>query len=243
MQLPPVTGVTARFLGTGLTANTTTFYYWVQAIYPAGVAPLSAPGNTGAYCPAALTSGSFVDLNWNFAPGAVGFLVWRNTTGTTPGTGSTVIFIASAETGFKDDGSESLITTTPRMDGLFVAKAVYNFAVDGGLIGAIIPALSDTIPANAIAYGGMIFVSTALAGTSATISVGTTAGSSTTSLKAATAVATYATGAILPLVPIMTAGSAFQMTAAGQINITVATTNLTNGVMEIFVVYLLAANS
>lgn len=243
MQLPAVLGVTARYQG-GASLGTTAYSYWVQAIYPAGMGPLSGAATTSAKCPSALSGGNFVAVSWNFAPGAIGFLLWKNTTGNLPKTGDTVIFIATAETGFKDDGSESTTATTPRYDGLYMAKAVYNFAVDGGVAGAIIPALSDTIPANAIVYGGLMNPTTALtSGGSATIAVGTTAGSSTTSLKAATAVATYTVDAIMALVPVMTAATAFKMTAAGQIQLTVATANLTAGILEIFVFYMLAANS
>jgi hypothetical protein len=241
MQNPPVTGVSVRFIGSN--PGTTTWYYWVQAIYASGSAPLSAPGNTGAKAPASFTGGNFAQVQWNPAPGAIGYLVWKNTTGTQPGTGGTAIALTS-ETGIKDDGSWGTITSTPRVDGLLMAKAVYNFAVDGGAVGAITPVISDTIPANAIVYGGLMNPTTALtSGGSATIAVGTTAGSSATALKAATAVASYTIDAIMALVPVMTAATAFKMTAAGQINITVATAALTAGVLEIFVLYFVAGNS
>jgi len=239
MQLPPVLGVTARFYGAA--GGSTNYRYWVQAIYPAGLSQLSVAAATGAKALAALTQGNFVNVQWAPAPGAIGYYVYRNTTGTLPV--ANPIFVASSETGIKDDGSLVTLTQATRYDGVYVAKAYYDFSVDGGAIGAITPVQSDTIPANAIVYFGLMNPTTALtSGGSATISVGTTAGSSGTSLKALTAVASYSIDAIMALVPVGTAATAFKMSAAGQINITVAVAALTTGVLEIFVFYILPTN-
>jgi hypothetical protein len=122
------------------------------------------------------------------------------------------------------------------------AKAIYNFAADGGVIGLITPVRNAVIPANAIVFGGLAIPTTALAGATATIAIGTSAGSSAASLKAATAVATYSLNAILPLIPVFTAGSAFKMTAAGKITCTVAVAALTAGVLEIEVYFMECTN-
>ena len=103
-----------------------------------------------------MTGGNIANVQWNPAPGAIGYLLYRSTTSTTPATGATVIFIGTAETGFKDDGSVSTFVQAPRIDGMYVWKAIYDFAVDGGATGALIPASSDTIPANAIVLGGVV---------------------------------------------------------------------------------------
>lgn len=124
---------------------------------------------------------------------------------------------------------------------LRMARAKYNFAVDGGAVGLITPAVNAIIPDNAIIIGGIANPTTALVGTTSTIAIGTSAGSSATSLKGATAEATYSADAILPLVPVFTAASAVKLTAAGQITITVAVNPLTAGVMEITVFYFVAA--
>lgn len=121
-----------------------------------------------------------------------------------------------------------------------VARAKYDFSVDGGVSGLITPgaAYNSIIPANAIVIGGFLNVTTALtSGGSATISLGTSAGSSATAIKAATAVATYALNAILAVVPVFTAASAFKMSAAGSITLTVAVADLTAGVMEMNLLY------
>lgn len=125
---------------------------------------------------------------------------------------------------------------------LRIGRAKYDFAVDGGgAPGLITPATNCVIPDNAIIYGGLCNSTTALVGSSTTISIGTSAGSSASALKAATAEATYSGDAVLALVPVMTAASAVKMTAAGSITITTAVAALTAGVLEITVLYWVAA--
>ena len=123
------------------------------------------------------------------------------------------------------------------------ARAKYIFGTDGGAQGTITPAANSTIPVNALVYGAIIDVLVApLSGGSATIAIGTAAGSSTTSIKIATAVATYALNAILPGTPVFTAGTAFKMSAAGAITITVAAADLiTAGTLDIIVFYVVAS--
>lgn len=124
---------------------------------------------------------------------------------------------------------------------LRMARAKYDFAVDGGgAPGLITPATNAIIPDNAIIYGGLCNATTALVGSSTTIAIGTSAGSSASALKAATAEATYTTDAVLALVPVFTAASAVKMTAAGSITITTAVAALSAGVLEITVFYFVA---
>jgi hypothetical protein len=121
-----------------------------------------------------------------------------------------------------------------------IARAKYDFAVDGGAISTITPANSETLPANAIIVGGTVNVTTAvLSAGSATVAVGTSAGSSTTSLLAATAKATLSINAILNAVPVF--ATPVKMSAAGTITFTIGTATLTAGVIEVFVFYVVAA--
>lgn len=121
--------------------------------------------------------------------------------------------------------------------GIQYARAVYDFAVDGGAIGLITPARTITLPDKAIILGGVIDHATAFTSLgSATISVGTSAGSSAASLKAATAVASF-TG-LLAIVPVFTAATMVKMTAAGAITLTVAVAALTAGKAGINVAYM-----
>lgn len=120
------------------------------------------------------------------------------------------------------------------------AKMTYDFATDGGAQGLITPTNSPTIPAKAIILGGAIDITTTLtSGGSATIALGTSAGSSATALKAATAVATWAAGVTVPVVPVFTAATYLKLTAAGRPTLTVATADLTAGKFDVNLVYVL----
>jgi hypothetical protein len=245
-QLPAPTGVTARYQGQGNSNYITTFYYWVQAVYPDGNSVLSAPANTGAYAIAQPDSTNFVAVQWNSAPGAIGYFVYRNTTGTTPASGATAIFQATSETGFKDDGTYATFTKVPHYDGIYAWRALYDFATDGGAISTITPSISDTIPANAIVYGGVLNSVIALVGATATVAVGTSAGSSANSILAATAITSMTLDAVIELLGInsqaATHKAVFKMSAAGQITLTIATAALTAGRIEVIVFGTLPTN-
>ncbi len=126
----------------------------------------------------------------------------------------------------------------PRVYGK-VAFATYDFATQGGAQSTITLAGRgrNSIPANAIILGGTIDIKTALtSGGSATIALGTSAGSSATSLKAATAVASWTVGQ-LAMIPVFTAATYLKLTAAGAITATIATADLTAGVFDVHVVF------
>jgi hypothetical protein len=127
---------------------------------------------------------------------------------------------------------------------MLMARAQYSFARDGGAQGLITPAAAynTVIPDNAIILGGIINPTTAAVGASATIAIGTSAGSSATSIKGATAVTSYTLDALVATVPVFTAATAVKMTAAGSITFTVATADLTAGVIEVTLLYFVAAN-
>lgn len=123
--------------------------------------------------------------------------------------------------------------------GLQVAYAKYDFAVNGGVQGTIAPA-SSLIPDNAILVGGTINSTAAVTSLgSATVAIGTSAGSSTTSIKTATAKASYSLDAILNAVPVF--ATPVKMTAAGTITFTIATADLTAGVIEVWIYYVAAS--
>jgi predicted RecA/RadA family phage recombinase len=119
--------------------------------------------------------------------------------------------------------------------GVKVAHMLYSFAVDGGAVGAITPANSDTIPDNAVVFGGTVNVTTAVTSTAgANVSIGTVAGSGAASILASTAKGSLTLDAILAAAAT---AAPFKMTAAGKMNITVITTDLTAGVIEAWVLY------
>ena len=119
------------------------------------------------------------------------------------------------------------------------AKMTYDFAVDGGAVSTITPSNSPTIPDKAIILGGTIDITTQLtSGGAATIALGTSAGSSTTSLKGATAVASWTAGQ-LALVPVFTAATYVKLTAAGRPTLTIATAALTAGKFDVNLLYII----
>ena len=121
--------------------------------------------------------------------------------------------------------------------GVKVAHALYDYAVDGGA--TCTPANSDTIPDNAVVFGGVVNSAAAVtASGSATVAIGTAAGSAGNSILTATGKASLGLDAVV--VPTCQA-TPFKMTAAGKINVTIATGPLTAGVIEVWVFYTLAS--
>lgn len=117
------------------------------------------------------------------------------------------------------------------------AKMTYDFAVDGGAISVITPANSPTIPLGAIILGGTIDITTTLtSGGAATIALGLGAGAQVASLKAATAVATWAAGQLV-MIPIFTAATYLKVAAATRLTLSVAAFALTAGKFDVNVVY------
>jgi hypothetical protein len=125
------------------------------------------------------------------------------------------------------------------VNGVKVAHMLYNFAVDGGA--SCTPQNSDTIPANAVVFGGVVNSTTPLAAAgAATLSIGTTAGSGAASILAATVKGSLGADAVLASAA---AAAPFKMSAAGQLAVAIATGPLTAGVVEAWVLYAIAANS
>ena len=124
-----------------------------------------------------------------------------------------------------------------QVNGVKVAHMLYSFAVDGGA--SCTPANSDTIPDDAVVFGGIVNSTTAVtASGSATVAIGTVAGSAGNSILVATGKASLGADAVV--VPACVA-TPFKMTAAGKINVTIATGPLTAGVIEVWVLYTVAS--
>lgn len=122
-----------------------------------------------------------------------------------------------------------------------VAYAKYDYSVDGGAVSTITPSRTTAIPDNSIIFGGAINVTTAVTAVgAATVAIGTSAGSSTTSILAATGKATLTIDKLLATVP--TLAVPIKLTASGNITFTVGTDALTAGVIEVWLEYYTAAN-
>lgn len=124
---------------------------------------------------------------------------------------------------------------------LRTAKAQYNFSADGGVVGTITPIFNATIPNDAIMVGGIVnSTSEVTSAGAATVSVGTSAGSSEASILGATAKGSFTLDAMLN--SVATFAAPVKMTAAGQITFTIATADLTAGVIEATVLYIVGIN-
>lgn len=123
--------------------------------------------------------------------------------------------------------------------GFQTAKAIYNFAVDGGAISTITPKVTASLPKNAVIVGGSINSTTAFTSAgSATLAVGTSAGSSTTAILGATAKASLSVNALINAVPVW--ATPVKLSAAGNITVTIATATATAGIVEITLLYYVA---
>jgi hypothetical protein len=149
--------------------------------------------------------------------------------------------------GYGDKDSETVLldssgkkTTAFGFGVVGCARAKYDFAVDGGGVSTITLATNATLPDNAVIIGGTINSTTACtSGGSATIAFGTSAGSSTTSLLTATAYTSFTLDAKLN--SAATFAAPVKLTAAGSVTITIGTAALTAGVIEITLLYFVAA--
>jgi predicted RecA/RadA family phage recombinase len=126
-----------------------------------------------------------------------------------------------------------------QVNGVRVAHALYDYSVDGGA--TCTPANSDTIPDNAVVFGGVVNSTAAVtASGSATVAIGTAAGSASNSILTATGKASLGLDAV---VAPTCAATPFKMSAAGKISVAIATGPLTAGQIEVWVLYALASNS
>jgi len=225
-------GVQATYFGS-VSGSSTTYYYWVQALYPSGASGLTASAPVTVYTLGASTP---VGIQWNPVPGAIAYNVYRTTTSTRPSTGSTAIILNHTSNVVSDIGSPVSTTAIFESLGITYARMRWDFSVDGGAVSTLTPADTTVIPAGSLVVFGNARVSTAgTSGGSATVAVGTSAGSSTTSILGATAVASLTLNAV-----IVGACNAtpFRMSAAGSINVTIGTAAMTAGVLEVVIGYL-----
>ena len=120
-----------------------------------------------------------------------------------------------------------------QVNGVRVAHMLYSYAVDGGA--TCTPANSDTIPDNALVFGGVVNATAAVtADGAATVAIATSAGSGAGSILTATGKAALGLDAV---VAPTCAATPFKMTAAGKPSVVIATGPLTAGVIEAWVLY------
>ena len=133
-----------------------------------------------------------------------------------------------ATSDYAADLSRQIAANNPAGALLSVAKAIYSFGTDGGVIGLITPRLTASLPKNAVIVAGTVNSTTAV----------TSAGTSATALLAATAKATLSANALVNAVPVF--ATPVKLSAAGLVTVTVGTAALTAGVVEITLFYFVA---
>ena len=127
------------------------------------------------------------------------------------------------------------------LNALNVGKAIYDFSTDGGAIATITPKKGFTLPKNAVIVAATINSTTAvLSAGASTMSIGTSAGSSATSILVATAKASMSVNALIN--GAATFAAPVKLTAQGDITVTIATATQTAGVVEVTVMYFVAAS-
>lgn len=232
ITLTEPSGIQAIYYGP-ISGSSTTYYYWVQAIFVTGNSALARSAAVTTY---GLSKDNRVGVVWNHIPGATGYNVYRTTTTTQPSKDATAIQLATSATTAYDIGSPISTTAITKPSGLRMVRARYDFAVDAGAVSTISPVdASETIPSGAIVMFNNVRVSTACtSGGSATVAVGTSAGSSTTSLLGATAVASLTGNAVIVGV---SNGTPFRMSADGVVTFTIGTAALTAGIIEVVAFY------
>jgi len=230
----PPGGLTARYYG--VPGGSTTWTYFVQAVYPFGRSLLAGLISVGS-APAALSVSNFIVLGWNPMSGAIGYNLYRNSGSTTVPTINATLVYSGTFAGYTDAGLNSTTAQKVIYDGVRVCRARYDFAVDGDPLapGLITLAQSDILPAGAVVTNGTISGTTAVTGTGATIAIGTSAGSAANSIKTATAITSFSANAIQSWT-----GTKFRMSADGTVTITSATAALTAGVFDILLEYVMA---
>ncbi len=122
---------------------------------------------------------------------------------------------------------------------LKLAEYYYDFATDGGAVGAI-ALRGPQLPATAVIVGGRwITTTTMTSGGSATIALGSRA-AAINDLKTATAIATIGAVGSQALVPVMTAATDVLLTVNSSPAITVAVAALTAGKAKVVLFYVTA---
>jgi hypothetical protein len=136
-------------------------------------------------------------------------------------------------------GTQTSLKTVPQLVR-YTAYARYDFSVDGGTQTNITPATTDLIPSGALVDFATANSTTAVTGAGSSVSIGTSAGSSTTSILTTTARTALTLDAVIAGTCVATP---FKMSAAGSITFTISGANVTAGVIEVQVGYWMPANA
>lgn len=125
----------------------------------------------------------------------------------------------------------------PQATAIQVARGRYDFAIDGGAVGAIDLTSSAQIPANAVIVGGFVEVDTApTSGGAGTLAINTE-GAGDIVAAAAVSGAPWSTTGRKSVIPAFTGATSVKTTVARKIVGTVATAALTAGALDVVLFY------
>lgn len=136
----------------------------------------------------------------------------------------------------------SIMPTGVGADGMYphplkVARARYDFAVEGGAVGTINLG-APQIPANALILGGVVDVITPpTSGGAGTLAI-SSEGAGDLVAAAAVSGAPWSSAGRKSVVPAFTGATAIKTTAARSISAVIATAALTAGVVDVYVFYI-----
>ena len=122
---------------------------------------------------------------------------------------------------------------------LQMAKVIYSYGVDGGTAATLVPKKNFEFPDNSVIVGGTINSTTALASAGANVTIGTTAGSTSSAILGTTAHTSFSTDALINAVPVF--ATPVKLTAKGKVSISFSGA-ITAGIVEI-VLYFYVANN
>lgn len=134
--------------------------------------------------------------------------------------------------------SPGILAPSPSVDGLplmGVARATWDFAVDGGAVSTI--GLGVTMPDNAIIVGGILDIVTGMtsAGGGGTIALNSEgAGDLLAAVDADTL------SGLVAIIPVWTAATSVKMTSANELQVTIAVEALTAGKFVLFAQYVVS---
>jgi hypothetical protein len=125
----------------------------------------------------------------------------------------------------------------PPAVGMKWARADYSFAAQGGAIGTLDLLGSNVIPLGAIILGGLVDISVAPTGASATIAI-TVEGANDIVTAAAVSGAPWSTTGRKSVIPVFTGATSVKTTAARTISAVIASGALTAGTFSVYLAYI-----
>lgn len=124
----------------------------------------------------------------------------------------------------------------PAGSGFDIARARYDFAVEGGAVGPINLSTAQ-LPLGSIIFGGMVEVITPVVGSGASLAL-SVEGANDLIAAAAVSGAPWSTAGRKSVVPAFTGATTLKTTAARNIVATVSAAGLTAGVFDVYLFYL-----